>query len=89
MIDLLPQSDSAKAHAGKVMMLIGIGISAIPWGIFPGPGFLSFIIGIVLLWLSEIKFRSKLLWTIIPLVAWYPIMFILLFTYHQIRQLIE
>ena len=87
--DLLPKNDSPKAHTGKLLMLVGIGISSIPWGFFPGPGFLAFIIGIILLWVSELRIKSKLLWTIIPVTIWIPIMWFCLIGYHQIRQLIN
>lgn len=46
------------------------------WIIFGGP---VFIIGLLIVWLSKIKLKTKLLTTFLPLLLWYPGMLAFLF----------
>ena len=58
---------------GKILIIIGLVVSLNPyWIIFIGGPI--FLIGALIYWSTKKTKKSKLLWTITPIVIWYPLM---------------
>jgi hypothetical protein len=76
-LNIISKKDSGKTLASKIILLAGIFISSIPYGIYFG--WLFFIAGIILVWNSDLLNKHKWYWTIIPLLIWYPMMFLFFF----------
>lgn len=76
-----------KKEIGIVIIVIALLVSvASPYAVLL-IGIPVFIIGLLALWISKANKRTKLLWSIIPPILWFPLTLIWLFIYNSIGQM--
>jgi hypothetical protein len=73
---IISKLDSGLTLSSKIILLVAIIISSIPYGFLFS--WLFFIVGLIFIWLSDMNRKQKWQWTIIPLIIWIPIMFLFL-----------
>ena len=73
-----------KKEIGISIIIIGLLISIISPMAVVLVGIPIFIVGSILLWLSKSNIKTKTIWTVAPVVLWYPITIVWLFVYNAI-----
>ena len=76
-----------KKRAGILFITIGFLLSVLfPWSyiLFGAP---LYLIGVIIFWFSKSSNKTKLAWTIIPVLLWYPVMVFWLYTYNSIGKI--
>ncbi len=73
-INLIKATDEGPTIAGKILLLIAIGVCSIPYGLYFG--WLFYIPGLLFLWNGNLNRKVKWQWTIFSLIIWLPIMLI-------------
>lgn len=69
---IISKEDNGPTLVGKILMIVGVIISTILYGIFFG--WIFFLIGIIFIWFSELSKTEKWLWTLVPSLIWIPMM---------------
>mgnify|MGYP003576871274 CR=1 FL=1 len=69
-------------NIGKVIIVLTFIASLNPYLlIFSVP---AFILGAIAIWISNSKLLTKALWTVLPIILWYPAAFLFMFSYSAI-----
>ena len=76
-----------KKNIGILFILVGFLLSVLfPWSyiLFGAP---IYLIGVIIFWFGKSSNKTKLAWTIIPLLLWYPLVVFWLYSYNSIGKI--
>lgn len=73
-INLIKATDEGPTIAGKILLLIAVVVSSIPYGLYFS--WLFYIPGFLFIWSGNLDKKKKWQWTIFSLIIWLPIMLI-------------
>lgn len=76
-----------KKRIGILLIAVGFWLSVLfSWSyiLFGAP---IYLVGVIVFWFSKSTNKSKIAWTIVPLILWYPLMVFWLYTYNSIGKI--